>query len=86
MRRRFFKFYQNCRYFAPYWAPKGASPLFEQIGIPIPQACFPPILVHIGQVVHEKKIFKGFCYISLYKTISLRVWPFMTPGTSFEQN
>jgi len=24
--RRFSKIYQNCHYFAPYWAPKGASP------------------------------------------------------------
>jgi len=24
-------------------------------------------------VVHEKKIFKGFCYIKL--------WPYVTPGT-----
>jgi len=39
-------------------------------------------LVEIGQVVHEKKIFKGFCYIKL---CPLRAWPFMTPGTSFEQ-
>jgi len=29
-------------------------------------------------VVHEK-IFKGFCYMSP------RAWPFVTPGTSFEQ-
>jgi len=42
--------------------------MFEDI--PIPQACFPPILVEIGQVVHEKKIFKGFSYISLYKIMS----------------
>jgi len=38
---------------------KGPSPLFEQIRIPIPQACFPPSLVEIGQVVLEKKSFKG---------------------------
>jgi len=30
-------------------------------------------------VVLEKKIFNGFC------CMSLRVWPFVTPGTSFEQ-
>jgi len=43
----------------PYWAQKGPAPLFEQILIPIPQACFPPSLVEIGQVVLEKKSFKG---------------------------
>jgi len=51
-------------------AQKGLAPLFEQIWISITQACFPPSLVEIGKVVHEKKIFKGFCYISLYKTLS----------------
>jgi len=30
-------------------------------------------------VFHEKKFFKGFCYMFL------RAWPFVTPGTSFEQ-
>jgi len=24
------KLYQNFTYFAPFWAPKGATPLFEQ--------------------------------------------------------
>jgi len=38
---------------------KGPDPLFEQIWIPIPQSCFPPSLVEIGQVVLEKKSFKG---------------------------
>jgi len=37
---------------------KGPIPLFEQIWISIPQACFPPSLVAIGQVVREK-LFKG---------------------------
>jgi len=46
------------------------------------QSCFPPILVEIGQVVHEKKICKGFCYIKL---CPLRAWPFVITGTSFEQ-
>jgi len=32
-------------------------------------------------VVHEKKIFKGFCYINLYKTMSFRAYPFLTPGS-----
>jgi len=36
-------------------------------------------------VVHQKKIFKGFCYINLYKNMSLRAWPSVTSGTSFEQ-
>jgi len=31
-------------------------------------------------VVHEKKIFKGFCYINLYKICPLRAWPFETHG------
>jgi len=35
-------------------------------------------------VAHEK-IFKYFCYINLYQTMSLRAWPFVTPGTSYEQ-
>jgi len=34
-----------------------------------PQAYFPASLVEICQVVH-KKIFKSFCYISLYKIMS----------------
>jgi len=59
MRRRFLKIYENVPYFAPYWAPKGPAPLFEQICIPIPQACFLPSLVEIGLVVLEKKSFKG---------------------------
>jgi len=33
-------------------------------------------------VAHEKMNFKGFCYI---KCCPLRAWPFVTPGTSFEQ-
>jgi len=33
-------------------------------------------------VVHEK-IFKVFNYINLYVSMSLRAWPFWTPGTSF---
>jgi len=49
---------------------KRPAPLFEQIWIHIPQAFFPPSLVEIGQVVHEKKIFKSFCYVSLYKIMS----------------
>jgi len=47
MRRRFFKIYQNCPYFAPYWAPKGAS-LF---------ICFLPTLVEIGLVILETIFF-----------------------------
>jgi len=35
-------------------------------------------------VVHEK-MFKGFCYINLSKTLSPCVGPYMTLGTSFEQ-
>jgi len=35
-------------------------------------------------VVHEK-IFKGIGYINLYEICPLRAWPFVTPGTSFEQ-
>jgi len=38
---------------------KRPAPLFEQIGIPIPQACFLPSLVETGLVVLEKKSFKG---------------------------
>jgi len=34
------------------------------------------------EVVHEKKIFKGFCYINL---CPFRVQPFVTPETLFEQ-
>jgi len=33
-------------------------PVFEQNGIPIPQVCFTPTLVEIGQTV-RKKSFKG---------------------------
>jgi len=40
--------------------PKGPAPLFEQILIPIPQACFLRSLVEIGLVILEKKIFKHF--------------------------
>jgi len=36
---------------------KRANPLFEQILIPIPQACSLQSLVEIGLVVLEKKIF-----------------------------
>jgi len=38
---------------------KEPAPLFEQIWIPIPQACFLPSLVEIDLVVLEKKSFKG---------------------------
>jgi len=38
---------------------KGPAPLFEQIWILIPQACFLPSLVEISLVVLEKKSFKG---------------------------
>jgi len=57
------------------WPQKGPAPLFEQIWIPIPQACFPPSLIAIGQVVHEKMIFKSFCYISLYELGCGHLWP-----------
>jgi len=36
-------------------------------------------------VVHKKNIFKGFCYINLYRIMTPWVWPFVTPGTSFEE-
>jgi len=33
-------------------------------------------------VIHGKKMFQVFCYISLYKDVSpLRAWLFMTPET-----
>jgi len=33
-------------------------------------------------VVHEKKTFKGFCYIYLYKNMSAySAWSFVTLGT-----
>ena len=45
---------------------KGCGPSFEQIWIPITQACFVLSLFKIGQVVQEKKILKFspsfFCY------------------------
>jgi len=31
-------------------------------------------------VIHEKNIFKGFCYINLIKLWPLKAWPFITPG------
>jgi len=62
---------------------KGASPfIWTNLNPYPPQVLFPPSLVKICQVVHEKKIFKGFCYISLYKN----TWPFVTPESIFEQN
>jgi len=39
--------YHTFPYFAPYWASPFKN-FFEQIGIPIPQAYFPPRLVEIG--------------------------------------
>jgi len=59
MRRQLFNFYKTFPYFAPYWAQKGPAPLFEKIWITIPQACLSPSLVEIGEVVLEKKLFKG---------------------------
>jgi len=69
MRRRFFKIYQHFPYFAPYWAPKVANPFIWTNLNPHPPS-IPPSLVEIGQVVHEKKIFKGFCSVRLYKNMS----------------
>jgi len=41
------------------------------------------------KVMNKEKIFKGFCYINVYIkvqcTCPLWAWPFVTPGTSFEQ-
>jgi len=46
--------------FCPLLGPKrGPDPLFEQIWFPVPQAYFLPGLVEIGQMVLEKKTFKG---------------------------
>jgi len=57
--------------FCPLLGPqKRPAPLFEQIWIPILQACFLPSLVEIGQVVLEKKIFCAFPYIILCKSLS----------------
>jgi len=50
------KIFEDLSKFCPL---KRSVPLFEQIWIPIPQACFPPSLVEIGQVVLDKKSFKG---------------------------
>jgi len=44
-----------------------------------------PIINPFRPVVHEKKIFKDVCYINLFKTMFVRVWPFVTPGTVFEE-
>jgi len=49
---RFFKIFLNLPLIWP-------APLFEQIRIPIPKACLLPSWVEIGQVVLEKKSFKG---------------------------
>jgi len=51
---RFIKIFLNLPLIEPQ---KGPVPLFEQIYIPILQACFLPDLVEIGLVVLEKKIF-----------------------------
>jgi len=53
-----------------------------------------PSIKTFRPVVHEKKIFKGFCYmymyinLHVYKIMSpyIRAWLFMTPGTLFEQS
>jgi len=45
----------NFPYFAHYWAPKGASPLFKQIWIPVIQAHFPLKLVEISLLVRRRK-------------------------------
>jgi len=50
------KFSLFCPLLGSKW---GQPPLFEQIWIPIYQACFLPTLVEIGLVVLEKKSFKG---------------------------
>jgi len=68
MRKSVLKSYQNFPYFATYWATKGASPLFEQICIPISQARFLPSLVEIGLVVLEN-IFKQFPIYLRYKRL-----------------
>jgi len=44
------KIYRNVSYFAPYLAPKGASPFICTNLNPHSQSCFPPI----GLVVLEK--------------------------------
>jgi len=36
-------------------------------------------------VVHEKKILKAFAIQTYIKLCPHRAWPFVTPGTSFEQ-
>jgi len=48
---------------------KGPGPLFQQICIPISQACFLPSLVEIGLMVLEK-IFYAVPYILLCKSLS----------------
>jgi len=62
------------------WSFATARTLFEQVLISWSKAYSIPN----RPVVHEKKIFKGFCHINYIKLCPLRAWPFMTPRTLFE--
>jgi len=52
---RFLMIYQNVLYFAPYWAPKGASPINWTNLHPHPPSIFPTKFGWNGQVVFEEK-------------------------------
>jgi len=68
MRRRFFKDLSKFSLFCPLLGPKRGQPLYlNKSESPSPKhACFPPSLVEIGQVVHEKKMFEDLTKFSLF--------------------
>ena len=63
---------------------KGCGPSFEQIWIPITQACFVLSLFKIGQVVQEKKILKfSPSFFLLLSRLGKRIWPLYLNKTEF---
>jgi len=64
------KIFINIFLILPLLGPKRDQPIYlNKSESPSPKYVSSQSLVKIGQVVHEKKIFKRFCYISLHKNI-----------------
>jgi len=81
--KKIFEYLTIFSLFCPLMSPKRGQPLFmNKSESPSLKHVSHLSLVEIGQVFDEKKILKGFYYIKL---CPVRAWPFMTPGTSFEQ-
>jgi len=71
--------YKNCL----FWVGSVVTPRFHlnQIWISLPYICDQPTIIVFSPVIHEKRIFKGICYINLYtctcrtmSSYSMAIW------------